>query len=211
MAQDKEIELKYVIPNEKMFEKIRKDAIRLKFPGMVAAWFAGPINRNDVYYDTKDLKLFRTNRCFRFGGKSGQEARIAFKEETSRPEVRVEIEDTFEMKDALAALQANFPSRAVSVMRKVVGSKPIHPTLRVYKMFYRVFVDSCEVVFGHTVYAGLRGAIERLDLEIEETQEKTFPGVSKHVGAILAPRYGLILDMRSKYKTGMALVGEKTK
>lgn len=206
MPKDKEVELKYVIPDEKMLDKIKKDAMRLKFPGLAASWFSGPLNRNDVYFDTKELHLLRTGRCFRFGGKSGQEARITFKEETARQEERIEIEDVLETRDALAALRTDFPSRAVSAMRKVVGSRQIYPVLRVYKMFYRIIINTCEVVFGHTVYAGPAGAVERLDLEIEEKLERS-PGASKQVEAILAPRYNLVKDMRSKYKTGMALVG----
>lgn len=71
-------------------------------------------------------------------------------------------------------------------------------------------IEDCEVAFGHTVFAGNRGAVERIDLEIEAKGKATAETVEQ-VGTILAPRFNLVLDMRSKYEVGMALVGERVK
>ncbi len=210
MPKDREIERKYVIPSEKTLEQIMNDARDLNFPGLAAAWFLGPFNINDTYYDTEDLMLLRSGRCFRAGGRAGREAKITFKEKTEKPEERIEIADTLKMKDLSAALNGAFPSRAVRALRKRIGRRAIFPKLRVYKMFHSVMIYACEVVFGHTVYAGPAGAIERLDLEIEEFL-KAYPGISKIVGDSLALRYDLTPDMRSKYEVGMELVGEKKK
>ncbi len=210
MPKGREIELKYIVPSEAELNRLISDARALHFPGLKAAWFYGPFNRNDTYYDTDDLALLRAGRCFRMGGKSARETRISFKEETGDPKERIEITDCLKAKDALAALDIAYPSAAMDALNEATGYRPVRPTLRVYKMLYAVTINTCEVVFGYVVYAGPNGAVERLDLEIEERYDK-IPGVSETVGRVLAPRYNLKLNMRSKYRIGMELVGEKKK
>lgn len=208
--QDREIEKKYIVPSEIELEKFLNDARALRFSGLTSKRFNGPFNKNDTYYDTENLMLLRTGRCLRLGGKSETSAKITFKEGTDDPRERVEIADVLKMADALAALEVAFPSRAIAALHERIGYKPILPKLRVYKMFYRIMLNGCEVIFGHTAFAGRRGAVERIDLEIEAQGEATVETVER-VGAMLTPKFNLILDMRSKYEVGMALVGEKTK
>lgn len=206
MPKDRETELKYLVPSETVLERLMKDARALNFPGLAADRFSGPFGRNDTYYDTENLTLLRAGRCFRMGGVSAGFARISFKEKTDDPETRIEIEAEVEYKDIPKALQGKIRPRPVAALRKIIGKREIRPKLRVYKLLYGLTVNTCKVTFGHVVYAGPSGSCELLDLEIEE-RLTSLPETSKQVAAILAPRYGLALDMRSKYEMGMALVG----
>lgn len=204
--QDREIEIKYVLPSEATLARFMEDARSLRFPGLQAKQLGGPFNRNDTYYDTEKLDLLRGGKCFRVGGKSERMVRITFKEGTANSYERVEIQDNLTSAQADSALQNAHPSRAFDAFHESVGYKPLVPKLRVYKMFYSLWINDCEIIFGYTVFAGRRGAMERIDLEIEAKGKATVETV-KQVGAILAPRFNLILDMRSKYEVGMALVG----
>lgn len=204
--QDREIEKKYVMPSETDLARFMEDARSLRFPGLRANNFNGPLNRNDAYYDTDDFAILLTGRCLRAGARSDRSIRITFKEKTADERERIEIQDVLTPVRARAALEGAYYSRAIDKLQKKIGFKKISAKLRVYKTFHSINLNDCEVVFGYTVFAGRRGAMERIDLEIEARGKATVETVEQ-VGAILAPRFSLVLDMRSKYEVGMALVG----
>lgn len=206
MPQDREIEKKYVVPSEEDLARLMENARSLQFPGLQATNFNGPFNRNDTYYDTDDLELLCTGCCLRAGARSDRNIRITFKERTADERERIEIQDVLTPVRARAALEGAYYSRAIDKPQEKIGFKKISAKLRVYKMFHSIRINDCEVVFGHTVFAGRRGAMERIDLEIEAKDGTTVETVEQ-VGAALAPRFNLVLDMRSKYEVGMALVG----
>lgn len=207
MSRNFETEMKYLFPTEEALARFMEDARALLFvAGLKAGNLSGPFNRNHTYYDTENLDLLHAGRCFRVGAGAEGFARLTFKEKTKDPRIRVEISNDQDIKTLPDALSGHLRSRAVKALRKVIGKKEITSKLRVYKILNVIMIGACEVSFGYVVFSGPGGAVQMLDLEIEE-KPGSEAGVSETVGKILAPRYGLAMDMRSKYEMGMALVG----
>lgn len=203
-----ELELKYVIPSEGMLLLVEVDAFHKIIPGLSVESFSGPFARSDIYYDTMDSALLKNGCVFRMGPREDGFMRITFKNKTDDPRERVEISDRLTLIEARAAIykNSNVPP-TIAALRAQIGLEPLFPYLRVYKLFNSAHINGCEVVFGHTVFAGERGAFERLDLEIEAKGDATLATIEE-VGAIFCPRYRLALDMRSKYEVGMEKVGK---
>lgn len=204
-----ECELKYVVPGERQLLLLNVDAFNLRIPGLQVEDYSGPFARSDFYYDTMDLALLKNGWVFRLGPREDGVARITFKNKTDDPRERVEISDLLPVKEARAAIyQTSSPlAPAIAALRDKIGFERLFPRLRVYKLFYSAHINGCEVVFGHTVFAGERGSFERIDLEVEAKGEATVKTIEE-VGEVLSSRYALTLDMRSKYEVGMALVGK---
>lgn len=207
VLKDREIELKYVIPFENILTLIEVDAFNRHVPGLSVESFSGPFGRSDYYLDTADLALLKSGCCFRFGPRENDFARLTFKKKTADPAERIEISDRLPVAEARASIykKSDLPT-SIAALREQIGHEPVFLQLRVYKLFNSAYIQGCEVVFGHTVFAGGRGAFERLDLEIEAKGEADFQTI-KTVGEILSARYRLSLDMRSKYEVGMERVG----
>lgn len=206
MFKDLEIEKKYVIPDEETLWRIRNDVIHRAIPGVRIEKVGGPAIRFDVYYDTADNLLLESGMSFRMGLKSDREARLTFKAPTGRLHTRREIEDFLPPAEAELCLAGKLRSRATDALREVVGPEAkILPRLKVAKYFWGFEGRGWECVYGFILYAGFRGALERLDLEVEAKREKT--ARIERIGDALKRRYGLKEDPRSKYEVGMREVG----
>lgn len=204
--KDRETEIKYVIPGEKTLMKILSDAQTGSVAGLLVRQCPGPLSKAHIYYDTEYLDLFSAGKIFRVSAASGNTVRLTWKEQTKNPLTRIEIQDNLNPAQFRKALSSERSSRAIDALRKAIGENSLLPALRVYKLLYKLIFRNCEITFGYTVYAGGRGAKERIDLEVE-AKNKTAARTVLRIGELLSAHYGLKPDMRSKYEVGLKTVG----
>lgn len=204
-----EIELKYLIEDEAVIDKIFKDPYLSRIKDERTE---EEIEMHAVYFDTEDRRLYREGIAFRVRKEGGRMVGTlkwnGFSEDGmhKREEINVPVDDEEKMRTP--DIQIFCQSHMCEVLSKVVGKRTLIPLMDIYFMRRQVRIDTgrsiseLSVDRGHVVCNGKSAPISELEIELYSGEEEDILAL----GGELAAKYDLKPEDTSKYKRGLDLM-----
>ncbi|MGN0659988.1 MAG: inorganic triphosphatase [Emergencia sp.] len=204
-----EIELKYLIDNESVIDRIFEDPYLEKIKDRKTE---EEIEMHAVYFDTEDRRLYREGIAFRVR-KEGSKVVATLKWNGSsedgmhkREEINVPVSD--EEKLHTPDIRIFDQSEMCEVLTRVVGQRQLMPLMDIYFRRRQVRVDTgrsiCELSVdrGKIVCCGKTAPISELEIELYSGEEEDM----KALGDKVCEKYHLKAEDTSKYKRGLDLM-----
>ncbi len=207
-----EIELKYLVDSKETIEKIFSDGYLCEIKDQKTE---EELEIYAVYFDTEDRRLYREGIAFRVR-KEGEKLVATLKWNGSseegmhkREEINVPVSD--ETKLTTPDIQIFNQSEMCGVLEELVGERKLMPIMNMFFTRRQMRVDTGKSINEISVDVGMIVCGEKTE-PISELEVELYSGDEedmKTLGALIADKYDLISEDKSKYKRGLELLQQK--